>query len=46
MNDEEPFYFAGTWDEWRGGEDLITSCAIITTTPNELLETIHKIACQ
>lgn len=41
MTDEEPFYFAGIWDEWRGGEESITSCAIITTTPNELLETIH-----
>jgi len=40
MKDEEPFYFAGIWDEWRGKES-ITSCAIITTTPNELLETIH-----
>jgi len=41
MKDEEPFYFAGIWDEWRGGDELITSCTIITTTPNELLETIH-----
>lgn len=41
MKDEEPFFFAGIWDEWRGGEESITSCAIITTTPNELLETIH-----
>ena len=41
LKDEEPFYFAAIWDEWRGGEASITSCAIITTTPNELLETIH-----
>jgi len=41
MTDEEPFFFAGIWDEWRGREGSITSCAIITTTPNELLETIH-----
>ena len=41
LKDEEPFYFAGIWDEWRGSEESITSCAIITTTPNELLETIH-----
>lgn len=41
MKDEDLFYFAGIWDEWRGGEESITSCAIITTTPNELLETIH-----
>lgn len=42
MEDEAQFYFAGIWDEWRGGEESITSCAIITTTPNELLETIHN----
>jgi putative SOS response-associated peptidase YedK len=41
MKDEELFYFAGIWDQWRRGAELITSCAIITTTPNELLETIH-----
>lgn len=41
LQDEETFYFAGIWDEWRGGEESITSCAIITTTPNELLQTIH-----
>ena len=41
MKDEELFYFAGIWDQWRRGDESITSCAIITTTPNELLETIH-----
>jgi putative SOS response-associated peptidase YedK len=39
--DEAPFYFAGIWDQWRRGDESITSCAIITTRPNELLETIH-----
>jgi putative SOS response-associated peptidase YedK len=41
MKDEELFYFAGIWDQWRRGAESITSCAIITTTPNDLLETIH-----
>jgi putative SOS response-associated peptidase YedK len=41
MKDEEPFYFAGIWDEWRGDRESTTSCAIITTTANEVLETIH-----
>ena len=41
MQDEEPFAFAGIWDQWRNGDRLITSCAIITTTANELLATIH-----
>ena len=41
MKDEAPFAFAGIWDKWQSGDLSITSCAIITTTPNELLATIH-----
>lgn len=41
MKDEEPFVFAGIWDQWRSGDRLITTCAIITTTANELLAKIH-----
>ncbi len=45
MKDEAPFAFAGIWDEWRRDELPITSCAIITTTPNELLAPIHDLIC-
>lgn len=41
LKDEAPFAFAGIWDKWQGNGLSITSCAIITTTPNELLATIH-----
>ena len=41
MQDETPFAFAGIWDEWQKNGVSITSCSIITTTPNELLATIH-----
>ena len=41
MKDESPFAFAGIWDMWQRDDVSITSCAIITTTPNELLATIH-----
>lgn len=41
MKDEAPFAFAGIWDRWRGEGRSITSCAIITTTANELLAEIH-----
>ena len=41
MKDEAPFAFAGIWDRWRSGDRSITSCAIITTTANELLAEIH-----
>jgi putative SOS response-associated peptidase YedK len=41
MKDGAPFAFAGIWDRWRSGDRSITSCAIITTTANELLAQIH-----
>jgi len=38
----KPFAFAGLYDIWHAGEgDEIASCTIITTTPNELMQTIH-----
>lgn len=37
-----PFAFAGLYDTWRSAEgEPITSCAIITTTPNALMKSIH-----
>ncbi|HJO33888.1 MAG: SOS response-associated peptidase [Anaerolineales bacterium] len=40
------FAFAGLWERWsppEGGEtNALYSCAIITTAPNELLESIHN----
>ena len=41
MKDGAPFAFAGIWDRWKTNGNTITSCAIITTTPNELLSEIH-----
>jgi putative SOS response-associated peptidase YedK len=41
MKDESPFAFAGIWDQWARNGRATTSCAIITTTANELLTTIH-----
>ena len=41
MNDEAPFTFAGIWDRWQHNGRSITTCAIITTTANELLATMH-----
>ena len=39
----EPFGFAGLWETWKSPEgDLVQSCAIITTTPNELMVPIHN----
>src|SRR6266404_5366494 len=41
LNDERPFAFAGIWDGWRSDKTSIESCAIITTTANEILSPIH-----
>ena len=43
MTSGEPFAFAGLWDSWRGpAGDIVRSCTIITTEPNELLRPIHN----
>ncbi len=42
MKNSTPFFFAGIWDEWESDGTAIKSCAIITTTPNKLLATIHN----
>lgn len=42
MADERPFAFAGLWDRWRGGEEPLESCTVLTTEPNELTRGIHN----
>ena len=39
--DETPITFAGIWDTWRNRDEVITSCAIITTAANELVAELH-----
>ena len=42
MKDDSLFAFAGLWDRWKQPRGLeIESCAILTTTPNELLSDVH-----
>lgn len=39
----KPFAFAGLWDLWMHSDGSeIRSCAIITTSPNKLMEKIHN----
>jgi putative SOS response-associated peptidase YedK len=41
--DEEAFAFAGLWTSWANREsgELVESCTIITTQPNELVAPVH-----
>lgn len=41
MREGAPFFLAGIWDEWQFDGTSIKTCAIVTTTPNKLLATIH-----
>jgi putative SOS response-associated peptidase YedK len=43
MKDRQPFAFAGLWDEWNSAEgNMLRTCTIITTEPNELMSTLHN----
>jgi putative SOS response-associated peptidase YedK len=41
LKDDHTFYFAGLWERWERPEQSIDSCAILTTSPNELMHTLH-----
>jgi putative SOS response-associated peptidase YedK len=39
--DGQPFALAGLWERWEGPDGCIDSCALLTTTANELMSPIH-----
>ncbi len=39
--DDRPFAFAGLWERWRRGQQMIESCTILTTDVNERLAPLH-----
>jgi putative SOS response-associated peptidase YedK len=41
MRDGRPFAFAGIWECWKGEEEPVETCALLTTEPNELARTVH-----
>lgn len=41
MKDDRPFAFAGLWDRWKSGNEVITTCTIITTEANEIVQPVH-----
>src|SRR2546422_8511567 len=43
MRDGEPFAIAGLWERWEGQDgQVIESCTVLTTEPNDLLAPIHN----
>ncbi|MBC1241835.1 SOS response-associated peptidase [Nostoc sp. 2RC] len=43
LQDGQPFAFAGLWERWQSpSNEEITSCTILTTAANELLQPIHE----
>lgn len=38
---EAPLALAGVWQEWREGEEAMTTCAIVTTQANETMSQVH-----
>src|SRR5271165_1933821 len=42
MKDDSMLAFAGIWDRWKSPTgQLLESCSILTTVPNELLSDVH-----
>jgi putative SOS response-associated peptidase YedK len=41
MTNKKPFALAGLWENWSKNGKNITSCTIITTTPNAVTERVH-----
>ncbi len=42
MKNQRPFAFAGLWDRWEGENQILTTCTIITTAANDVVQPIHE----
>lgn len=43
LKNQELFAFAGLWEVWHSAEgDIINSCTILTSEPNELVKPLHN----
>ena len=41
LKNNAPFGMAGLWESWKSPKGMVYSCSVITTTPNELMASIH-----
>jgi putative SOS response-associated peptidase YedK len=42
MSDNNPLALAGIWEQWKSPDSsIVETCAVLTTIPNRLIETIH-----
>jgi putative SOS response-associated peptidase YedK len=41
MQGNKLFAFAGLWEAWKGGQESLESCTILTTDANDLTRAIH-----
>lgn len=42
VGEGQPIAFAGLWDVWHPREEALKTCTLLTTSPNELVATIHN----
>lgn len=42
LRDGKPFAFAGLWECWHQGDQVIESCTILTTEANEVVRPLHE----
>lgn len=43
LKDEQPFAFAGLWEQWENPSgEVVNSCTLLTTDANELMRPIHN----
>ncbi|MEO0456996.1 MAG: SOS response-associated peptidase [Cyanobacteria bacterium P01_A01_bin.114] len=43
LEDQSLFGFAGLWEQWESGDgSYLETCTILTTEPNDLMQTIHN----
>ncbi|MBA2490291.1 MAG: SOS response-associated peptidase [Gammaproteobacteria bacterium] len=40
--DGSPLAFAGLWETWKGADETVESCTIVTTEANEMMAELHS----